>query len=173
LAIWSGDIIGSLGMGGYLREDISYDDKLNMYALVDAEVKGICAALTPSAPIAAPVRDDGARGLLDQIEQFDPATTHQDIGGGLEVVGWQIRNASGFRGLAFMQAVERALASTPASDVPGDAQTQEGDPVRADVDATMKAAEPQQEFLRRTLERRAQRLAPPAPADRSEGDRNV
>lgn len=90
-----------------------------------AQARSRVDALTPSAPIASPVRDDGARERITKWlgERVDAA--HRDSEAHPE--------GSGNRTFYFGQAIayENALSlienlPTPASDVPGEAQTQEG-----------------------------------------------
>lgn len=41
LVNWSGDVVGALSMGNYLREDLSYDEGLELHRLVQNEIKQI------------------------------------------------------------------------------------------------------------------------------------
>jgi hypothetical protein len=45
LCIWADDhIIGALALGGYLRDDLSYDDKVNLALDMQREIKSIIEA---------------------------------------------------------------------------------------------------------------------------------
>lgn len=41
LLIWAGNLVGRMSMAGWLRDDLSYDDGLDMHAAVKAEIKRI------------------------------------------------------------------------------------------------------------------------------------
>lgn len=41
MTIWAGETAGSLSMGGYLREDLSYDDKLDLHAVIARDLRDI------------------------------------------------------------------------------------------------------------------------------------
>jgi hypothetical protein len=41
LRIWAEEIVGALSMGGYIREDASYDDAIDIQRIVMHEIKGI------------------------------------------------------------------------------------------------------------------------------------
>lgn len=43
LVIWSSDLVGALSMGGYLRDDLDYDQGLEIHRLVQREIKSIVA----------------------------------------------------------------------------------------------------------------------------------
>jgi hypothetical protein len=44
LQIWAGEIVGRLSVGGYLRDDLSYDDGIALGREVEDEIKSIVAA---------------------------------------------------------------------------------------------------------------------------------
>ncbi len=41
MTVWADEIVGRLAMGGYLRDDFSYDDKLAIHDAVADEVRSI------------------------------------------------------------------------------------------------------------------------------------
>lgn len=41
LRIWAEEITGSLSMAGYIREDMSYDDVIDLGKVVEREIKNI------------------------------------------------------------------------------------------------------------------------------------
>ena len=41
LRIWAEEITGSLSMAGYIREDMSYDDVIDIGKIVEREIKSI------------------------------------------------------------------------------------------------------------------------------------
>lgn len=56
MMIWTGEIASSLSMGGYLREDLSYDDKLDLHAVITKDLRDIVGnALTHPALPASPI----------------------------------------------------------------------------------------------------------------------
>ena len=44
MTVWSGEIVGSLAMGDYLRDGLSYEDTIHIHALVSAELRSIIKA---------------------------------------------------------------------------------------------------------------------------------
>lgn len=41
LVIWAGEIVGALSMGDWLRDDLSYDDGIELQRAVQQEIKSI------------------------------------------------------------------------------------------------------------------------------------
>ncbi len=44
MTIWTGEIVGSLSMGGYFRERLSYDDGLHIHAVIARDLRSIIAS---------------------------------------------------------------------------------------------------------------------------------
>lgn len=44
LTIWSDEVVGALSMGGFIRDGMSYDDKVEIHRIVADEVKQIVAS---------------------------------------------------------------------------------------------------------------------------------
>lgn len=41
LTIWSGDVVGALGLGGFLRDDLSYDEVADLHETVKREIRSV------------------------------------------------------------------------------------------------------------------------------------
>lgn len=41
LTSWSGDLVGALSLGEFIRDDLSYDDVIALHQLVQKEIKSI------------------------------------------------------------------------------------------------------------------------------------
>lgn len=44
LRVWASDLIGALSMGDYIRDDMSYDDGLDLERIVMREIKSVVAS---------------------------------------------------------------------------------------------------------------------------------
>jgi hypothetical protein len=43
MVIWSGDVVGMLSMGGWLREELSYGDGIELHEAITRELRSIVA----------------------------------------------------------------------------------------------------------------------------------
>ncbi|GJE54526.1 hypothetical protein [Methylobacterium thuringiense] len=53
MAVWSGDVIGRLAMGDYLRADFDYDDTLALHSAVADEIRSIVESALSHPELAA------------------------------------------------------------------------------------------------------------------------
>lgn len=41
MTIWTGEVAGSLSMAGYLRDDLTYDDVIDIHRLIASEIRDV------------------------------------------------------------------------------------------------------------------------------------
>jgi len=110
-----------------MAEDADFPEQRHGFRVEAENIRRKLAALTPSAPIAAPVRDDGARerALMEVVKAASDMPRETPApGGAFTVHPFQIAAST-------VWALDRALRNlaslpAPAGDVPGEAQSQEG-----------------------------------------------
>lgn len=56
MTVWCSDVVGALSMGGWLRDDLSYDDGLDLHEAVKREIRSIVEMAFTHPEAMKPVR---------------------------------------------------------------------------------------------------------------------
>ena len=83
MIVWSGEVVGALGMGDFLREGMSYDEGLDLVATVEREIKRIVSSAFSHPEAISALKSSGEMGWMS-IE-----TAPKD--GNTEIIGMNAR----------------------------------------------------------------------------------